>query len=109
MKKTRIEDYKRGWFIGNFEPSVLKTPAFEVSYMRHSKGEYWAPHFHKESEEYNVLIEGKMSIQGQVLESGDVFVFEKGEIADPVFLEDCKLIVVKVPSILGDKYEILPK
>jgi quercetin dioxygenase-like cupin family protein len=108
MKKTRIEDYKRGWFIGNFEPSVLKTKEFEVSYMRHAKGEIWDAHYHKESIEYNVLIEGKMIIQGITLVSGDVFVFDKGEIADPVFLEDCKLIVVKVPSIIGDKYEVFP-
>jgi quercetin dioxygenase-like cupin family protein len=107
MKKTRIEDYKRGWFIGDFEPSLLKTKDFEVSYMRHSKGEVWPAHYHKRSEEYNVLIEGKMIIQGQLLVSGDVFMFEKDEIADPVFLEDCKLIVVKVPSVIGDKYEVL--
>lgn len=75
--------------------------------MRHTKGELWPPHYHLESEEYNVLIEGKMIIHGEVLETGDVFVFEKGEVADPVFLEDCKLIVVKVPSVIGDKHEIL--
>lgn len=75
--------------------------------MRHTKGEQWPPHYHRESEEYNVLIEGKMIIHGEVLETGDVFVFEKGEVADPVFLEDCKLIVVKVPSVIGDKHEIL--
>jgi len=106
MKKTRIEDYKRGWFIGDFEPSLLKTKAFEVSYMRHTKGEVWPAHFHKESVEYNVLIRGKMIIQKELLVDGDVFVFEKGEVADPIFLEDCELIVVKVPSIIGDKHEV---
>jgi hypothetical protein len=106
MKKTRIEDYKRGWFIGNFEPSILKTTEFEVGYLRHSKNEKWNSHFHKESIEYNVLIRGKMIIQNQILEEGDVFVFEKNEVADPQFLEDCELIVVKVPSVIGDKYEI---
>ena len=41
-----------------------------------------------------------------MLNSGDVFVFDKGEVADPIFLEDCKLIVVKIPSIPSDKFEI---
>lgn len=106
MKLSRIENYTRGWFIGNFEPSLLKTPDFEVGVLTHKKGEYWSPHYHKESIEYNVLISGKMIIQGNELNSGDVFVFDKGEIADPQFLEDCTLVVVKVPSIPSDKFEV---
>jgi hypothetical protein len=47
-----------------------------------------------------------MTIQGKELNSGDVFVFEKGEVANPVFLEDCVVVVVKVPSIPGDKFEV---
>jgi len=106
MNVTQIKDYVRGWFIGNFEPSILKTKHFEVGLLTHNKGEYWAPHYHKESVEYNVLVTGKMTVQGKVLNSGDVFIFQKGEIADPVFHEDCTLVVVKVPSIPYDKFEI---
>ena len=29
MKKARLEDFVRGWFIGDFEPSMLKTDAAE--------------------------------------------------------------------------------
>jgi quercetin dioxygenase-like cupin family protein len=103
---TKIKDYVRGWFIGNFEPSLLKTDQFEVGLLTHKEGEEWAAHYHKESVEYNVLVSGKMIVQGKELNSGDVFVFNKGEIADPVFLEDCTLVVVKVPSIPSDKFEV---
>jgi hypothetical protein len=48
-----------------------------------------------------------MIIQGRELNSGDVFVFEKNEIADPIFLEDCTVVCVKVPSLPNDKYEVL--
>jgi quercetin dioxygenase-like cupin family protein len=106
MNITQIKDYVRGWFIGDFEPSLLRTKDFEVGVLTHQKGEYWAPHYHKESIEYNVLISGKMVVQGKELNSGDVFVFEKGEIADPAFLEDCTLVVIKVPSIPYDKFEV---
>lgn len=106
MNITKIGDYHRGWFIGDFEPSVLRTKDFEVGILRHKKGEYWPPHYHEKSVEYNVLLVGKMSIGGVVLSAGDVFVFDKGEVADPVFFEDCILAVVKVPSIPGDKREI---
>lgn len=106
MHLSKITDYVRGWFIGNFEPTLLKTAAFEVGVLTHKKGEYWTPHYHKESIEYNVLISGKMVVQGKELNSGDVFVFDKREVADPIFLEDCTLVVVKIPSIPSDKFEV---
>jgi hypothetical protein len=37
------------------------------------------------------------------LNSGDIFVIYPKEIADPIFLEDCYLCVIKTPSIVGDK------
>jgi quercetin dioxygenase-like cupin family protein len=106
MKISKITDYVRGWFIGDFNPSVLRTKDFEVGVLTHKKGEVWEAHYHKESIEYNVLISGKMTVQGKELNSGDLFVFQKGEIADPIFLEDCTLVVVKVPSIPSDKFEV---
>lgn len=107
MKITKISDYKRGWFIGDFEPSILRTKDFEVALLTHKKDEQWPVHYHKNSVEYNVLVSGKMIIQGRELNSGDVFVFEKNEIADPIFLEDCTVVCVKVPSLPNDKYEVL--
>ncbi len=47
-----------------------------------------------------------MSIQGTELVKGDIFVLEPGEIADPIFHERCELIVVKTPSVKGDKFEV---
>ena len=47
-----------------------------------------------------------MILQNKKLISGDVFVIEPNEVADPIFLSDCKLIVIKTPSIPTDKYEI---
>jgi quercetin dioxygenase-like cupin family protein len=106
MRVTSLEDYVRGWIIGDFEPAILKTKDFEVGVLRHTKGENWAAHYHKESIEYNVLVSGKMIVQGKELNTGDVFVFDKNEIADPIFLEDCTVVCVKVPSIPSDKYKV---
>ena len=106
MIVSDIKDMFRGWFIGNFEPSVLKTKEFEVAILFHPKGEKWPKHFHKEAVEINVLIAGKMIINGELLLPGNIFLIEKNEIADPEFLEDCTIVCVKTPSILGDKYEV---
>jgi quercetin dioxygenase-like cupin family protein len=107
MIKRKIREFYRGWFIGNFEPSLLKTDQFEVSLLQHAKGEKWTRHYHAVATEYNVLIKGLMKINGETMIEGDVFVLEPGEIAEPEFLEDCTLICVKTPSLPGDKYEVI--
>lgn len=106
MHVTKLSDYIRGWFIGDFKPTVLRTEDFEVGVLTHKKDEKWPAHYHKQSIEYNVLVSGKMIVQGKELNSGDVFVFDKGEIADPVFVEECTIVCVKVPSIPSDKFEV---
>jgi quercetin dioxygenase-like cupin family protein len=104
VKRFNIADMKGGWFIGDFTPAVLKTKGFEVCYKVHPKGEVWDKHYHKEAEEINYLIRGEMKINSEIVKAGEIFVFEKGEVCDPTFLTECELIVVKVPSVIGDKY-----
>lgn len=106
MQVKHVSNFHRGWFVGNFEPSVLRTESFEVGYLTHKRGEYWAPHTHKIATEINYLIRGKIGFADKIIEAGNVFVFEPNEVAAPVFLEDCELIVIKTPSVPGDKYEV---
>lgn len=107
MKTAKLNDMWRGWFIGNFEPSVLKTDQFEVAFLSHKKGEIWPKHYHAVATEYNLLVSGRMTICGTEMNSGDIFVLEPNEIADPVFHEDCLIVCVKTPSLPKDKYEVL--
>jgi len=104
MRVSRIEDYKNGWFVGNFEPAAYKADAFEVCCKFHPKGDVWDKHYHKIGTEINYLIEGRMVIQDRELIKGDIFILEPYEIADPMFIEDCTVLIVKTPSIPGDKY-----
>lgn len=98
MKIMRIEAMKEGWFVGAFEPTAYHTNQFEVNYRIHPKGQVWDTHYHTEVTEINLLIKGKMTLQNKELTSGDIFILEPWEIADPVFLEDCEMICVKTPS-----------
>jgi quercetin dioxygenase-like cupin family protein len=93
-----------GWFVGDFKPSAFKTKDFEVGYKLHPKGEVWDNHYHKIATEINYLIRGKMNLSGTYLEAGDIFTIYPGEVAVPEFLEDCEIIVIKTPSVIGDKY-----
>lgn len=107
MKTAKLNNMWRGWFIGNFEPSVLKTDQFEVALLSHKKGEIWTHHYHAVATEYNLLISGKMTICNTLVQPGDIFVLDPYELADPVFHEDCLIVCVKTPSLPKDKYEVL--
>ena len=45
-----------------------------------------------------------MKLQDKILKAGDIFIMPPYEIADPEFLQDCELVVVKTPSIKNDKF-----
>jgi len=52
------------------------------------------------------LVDGVMRIQDQILVGPTIFLLKKGEIADPEFLADCQVVVIKTPSVPGDKIEV---
>lgn len=106
MEILKMSDMKGGWFVGNFEPTSYKTEEFEVCYKFHSKGEEWDCHYHKKAIEINYLVQGKMLIQDKLLTSGDIFILKPYEVANPVFLEDCTVLIVKTPSVPNDKFII---
>jgi len=104
MQIFKIEDMTGGWYAGDFSPCAYPTKDFEICYKKHHKGESWPAHYHKEADEINFLRSGRMIIQGKELVAGDIFILKKGEIANPVFLEDCEVFIVKTPSVIGDKF-----
>lgn len=97
-----------GWFVGDFEPTAYKTKDFEVSYKLHQKGQEWDIHYHTDVTEINYVIRGNMVLQGKTLKTGDIFILEPYEIADPDFIEDTEIICVKTPSI-NDKVSVVLK
>jgi quercetin dioxygenase-like cupin family protein len=105
MKVLEMSEMKGGWFIGDFEPTIFPTKDFEVGVKTYFQGEYHAPHYHKIATEINYLISGKIIANEKEIIPGQIFIFEPYEIAECEFLEDTQILVVKVPSAKGDKYE----
>lgn len=105
MKISHIDQFTKGWFVGNFDPSLLKAN-FEVGYHRHTAGEFHQDHFHKQGTEINVIIEGQIKINNQIFGPGDIFVLEPYEVSQAEFLTDVKLIIVRNISDPNDKYNI---
>ncbi len=65
MNEYNLDDMIKGWFIGNFEPSLHKTNDFEVAVKSYKKGEYESEHYHKIATEFTVILDGKVRMKGQ--------------------------------------------
>ncbi len=104
MQIYDLHDFYRGWFIGDFLPSIYKTKDFEVALITHHQDEDWPEHTHMLATEYNLLVEGKMTINGTLIKQNQIFVILPGEYSKAEFLTDCKILCIKTPSVKGDKY-----
>ncbi len=110
MKIDNLKNMVKGWFIGNFEPSLLKTNDCEVAVKEYKKGDYEGKHYHKIATEFTVIISGKVRMNGIEYKAGDIIVMEPNEITDFECLEDgTKNVVVKIPGANNDKYLVMEK
>lgn len=96
----------RGWFIGNFNPSVYSTNDFEVAVQTYAMGAIEAKHVHKVATEVTVIISGSASINGIIYNEGDIIVMRPSEESEFSAITDVTTVVVKYPSCIGDKYVI---
>jgi hypothetical protein len=106
MITSSIGKFTNGWFIGDFEPSLLRTGHFEVAHHRYPRGFRAQAHAHRVATEYNYIVAGDLVASGTRLGPGGIFAYEPGEVADVEFLEDTDLIIIKVPSVPSDKYPV---
>lgn len=103
MKKFALSDMKGGWYIGDFSPCAFRTLGFEVGVHEYKKGQRWPAHVHHHMKEINLVMNGVLQLNDEVFHAGDIIMLEKDEPVFPVFLSDCTLVVVKIPSVPGDK------
>ena len=104
MKTFRLEDMKGGWFVGDFMPTCLKTKECEVACKNYKKGDSEERHVHKVATEITLIVEGLVKMNDATYKSGDIIVLEPGDATDFHALKDTTNVVVKVPSVTGDKY-----
>jgi hypothetical protein len=94
----------RGWFVGNFVPSVVTTPDVEVGIKAYKAGDEEAVHFHKIATEITVILDGIVERCGQQFASGDIVKLPPGEATGFKAITDVTTVVVKLPSVIGDKH-----
>lgn len=107
MRIAKLQDMVKGWFIGNFEPSLYRTIDVEVAVKTYKAGDSEGRHYHKIATEFSVVISGRVRMNGIEYGPGEIVVMEPGESTDFECLEDGTVnVVVKLPGACGDKYVV---
>lgn len=104
MKVSSLTDMTKGWFVGDFDPSLIKTRDVEVAVKIYKIGDYEEKHYHKIATEITVIVEGTVKMNGIVYDKNDIIVIEPNEGTDFLALKDTICTVVKYPGANNDKY-----
>ena len=104
MEVHKLSDMVKGWFVGSFEPSVIKTGDVEVAVKSYKKGDKEDSHYHKVATEVTVVVSGRVIMFGQEYVAGDIIVVHPGDVTAFEALEDTVNCVVKLPGASNDKY-----
>jgi len=105
MKISKLDNMDKGWFIGNFEPSLFKTDDCEIAVKKYRKGESRKAQCHEIATEYTVIVKGCVKMFDKIFSAGDIVVAEPGDVTAFVALTDAVNVVVKLPGADNDKYK----
>ncbi len=106
MTYRRLSDMVGGWLVGDFDPSCFRTAACEVACKRYNAGDSEQAHVHRVATEITLIASGRVVMNGRTLGAGDIVIIEPGEATDFQVLDDATTVVVKLPSVAGDKYPV---
>ena len=106
MKTAKLSEMTKGWFVGNFEPTLYKTNDVEVAVKTYAAGAYEKKHYHKIATEITVITKGTVRMNGVEYSVGDIIIMEPNEATDFYAVTDAENVVVKLPGANNDKYEV---
>ncbi len=106
MKKAMLSDMKKGWFIGDFEPTLWKTQDVEVAVKKYKAGDHEEKHLHKIATEFTVIIKGHVKMNGKDYKEGEIIILSPKDASDFVAITDTITTVVKIPGAKNDKYSV---
>ena len=98
MKSDKLSNMTKGWFVGNFNPSVYKTNDVEVAVKEYKKGDFEDAHYHKIATEITVIQKGKVIMFDKEWNSGDIIIVEPYDTTSFKVLEVCFLSITKGTS-----------
>lgn len=104
LERHKLDDFTRGWFVGNFSPTLLQTDAAEVAVQRYQAGAHEPKHVHKIATELTLVVAGQARMNGENVNVGEIIRIPAGMAADFEAITEVTTVVVKVPCVKGDKF-----
>ena len=104
LERHPLADFTKGWFVGDFSPTLVATPAVEVAVKHYRAGEHEAAHHHRIAEELTVIVSGTVRMSGEEIGAGEIVRIPAGVSTDFLAVTDATTVVVKLPCVSGDKY-----
>jgi mannose-6-phosphate isomerase-like protein (cupin superfamily) len=104
LQRYQLGQFTKGWFVGNFSPTILPSNDVEVAVKHYRAGESEAAHYHKVATELTLIVSGRVRMSGEEVGPGEIIRIEPGQATDFVPLTDATTVVVKMPCVSGDKY-----
>jgi hypothetical protein len=99
-----LEEFTKGWLVGDFEPALFKTKDIEVGIKYYKAGDKEEKHYHKVATEYSIILYGTVSMLNQTFKQGQIVTVLPDVENKFECLEDACIVVIKTPSVIGDKY-----
>jgi hypothetical protein len=105
MKVHQLDDMTKGWFVGQFSPTLVSTTEVEIAVKNYKAGEYEPIHHHKIATEITVITAGTVRMNGIEYSAGAIIVLEPNDASDFLAISDVTSTVVKIPGAPNDKYQ----
>ncbi len=103
-EKFLLEDMVKGWFIGNFRPTLFETNDVEIGVKKYRAGDQEDAHHHKIATEFTVVLNGTIEMNGVQYTSGEIIKIGPGVSTNFKAVTDVTTVVVKIPGANNDKY-----
>ncbi len=104
LERHELNDYTKGWFVGNFKPTLMPSDAVEVAIKHYKAGDHEDFHHHKVATELTAIVSGRVQMSGEEIGPGEIIKIKPGQSTDFTALTDVVTVVVKMPCVAGDKY-----
>lgn len=101
-----IDNFIKGWVVGNFNPCLISNKDIEVGLKYYKAGDKDEKHYHKIATEYTIVSYGVIKMMGNIYTKGDIVKINPFDMNEFECIEDACVLVIKTPSVVGDKYII---
>ncbi|MFY7898847.1 MAG: hypothetical protein ACOVNY_01605 [Chitinophagaceae bacterium] len=104
MEVHQLENFTKGWFIGDFNPTLFLTNEVEVAVKEYKAGDEEAAHYHAIATEFTLVLNGSVIMNNEEYHHGSIIKIQPGEVTNFKAITNVQTVVVKLPCVKNDKF-----